>query len=176
MDKVILIGKVSRLHGFKGELSLKVDPEFVTSVEETDMLFIEIDQKNVPFFIESYRLTSTGFVLIKFEEVDTEAKAIRLRNCPVFLREKDLIVVEQEGDELKRLVKYSVIDSIHGDLGKVAEVVIMPGNNFLIIDREDGEVFIPIHEDIIQEIDDKKLIIKVVTPEGLVELNLEGGG
>jgi 16S rRNA processing protein RimM len=176
MDKVIRIGKVSRLHGFKGELSLKVDPEFVLSVEDADMLFIEVDQKNVPFFIESCRLTSTGFVLIKFEEVDNEAKATRLRNCQIFLREEDLIVVEQEGDELKRLVNYSVIDSVHGDLGKVAEVVIMPGNCFLVIDKEEGEIFIPIHDDIIKEIDDKKLTIKVITPEGLVELNLEGDG
>ena len=173
MEKVIRIGKVSRLHGFKGELSLKVDQEFISSMEEADLLLLELDKKQVPFFIESFRLTTTGFVLMKFEDVDTEADANRLRNAEIFLREEDVIEEDMEDDGLQKLLGFQVIDLHKGEIGEVAEVTDIAGNTFLIIDREDGEVYIPFHEDIVEEVDEENAIIRVSTPEGLIELNLE---
>jgi len=176
MEKVIRIGKVSRLHGFKGELSLKVEPEFMDVLEEVELVFIEVDRKQVPFFIEHVRFTSTGFALVKFEEVSTEAEAQRLRNCEVFIREEDMDAEEMEAMEASKMHGYLVIDKHHGELGKVAELVIHPGNSFIVIEREDGEVMIPFHEDIVVEVDDANKKIHVITPEGLIGLNLEGNG
>jgi 16S rRNA processing protein RimM len=174
MDETIRVGKVARLHGFKGEVSLKVGNEFMASLHDADMLFLEIEQKQVPFFIDQIKFTKTGFALVKFEGVDTEAAAERLRHCSIYIKEEDLDAEDRAEMEANQLEGYLVHDKVYGDIGKVAELVIHPGNSFLIVDHPSGEVIIPYNDEFIMEIDDEKKLITCSTPEGLIELNLEG--
>ncbi|MDA0714419.1 MAG: ribosome maturation factor RimM [Bacteroidetes bacterium] len=174
MSETIRIGKVARLHGFKGEVSLKVDNEFMASLQDTDMLFLELEQKQVPFFIEQIKFTKTGFALVRFEGVETEAAAQRLMQCSVYLRDEDLDAEDRAEMEANQLEGYQVHDEVYGDIGEVIELVIHPGNSFLIVDHPSGEVIIPYNDEFILEIDDEKMLITCKTPEGLIELNLEG--
>ncbi len=172
MEGKVKIGKVTRLHGFKGELSLKLDPAYAMLFEELDHVFLEIDKKATPFFIESVRFTSQGYALVFFDGVDDQTSAERIRGASIWMDE-DLIPVDFEDDSLTSLVGYQVVDQKEGILGSVTTVVEHPGNSFLVIDREDGEILIPINDAIIKSIDDATKSIAIEAPEGLISLNLD---
>ena len=167
------IGKVSRLHGYKGELSLKLDREFQALFSELDFVYLKIDKKPVPYFIDSVRYTPKGFALVFFEGIEGQQAAESVRGKEVWIDQEK--IPEEIDEELSRsaLNEYMVIDDEQGEIGPVATVVEHPGNSFLIIDKEDGEVYIPLQEEIIQEIDHDKRVILINAPDGLIELNLD---
>lgn len=167
------IGKVSRLHGYKGELSLKLNPDFIELFGELDHVYLKLNQKPVPFFIDSLRFTPQGYALVFFDNVDGQSDAEKLRGAEVWMNESDIPDDFMADDISTRLSGFSVIDLKAGDLGKVTSVVEHPGNSFLVIDREDGEVLVPMHNHIIQDIDLDNQLIQIQAPDGLIELNLD---
>jgi 16S rRNA processing protein RimM len=166
------IGKVTRLHGYKGELSLKLDPEYSDLFEDQEYVFLELNKKPVPHFIDAVRYTAQGYALVFFEGVTDQATAERLRGAFVYV-DAEAIPAEYDENSIRRFSGYQVIDISEGDLGLVSSVVEHPGNSFLVIDREDGEVLIPLIDPIIKEIDDEHKIIRIEAPDGLISLNLE---
>lgn len=172
MDGKVKIGKVTRLHGYKGELSLKLEPEYAQLFEELDHVFLEIDKKATPFFLDTVRFTSQGFALVFFDGVDDKARAERLRGLSIWIEEEAIPENYLDEDALVNLIGYTVQDHVAGDLGEVADVVEHPGNSFLVIDKQDGEILIPINDSIIKTIDKVGRKISIEAPEGLVSLNL----
>ena len=168
MEGKIKIGKVTRLHGFKGELSLKLDSDYAVLFEELDHIFLEIDKKAVPFFIDTVRFTSQGYALVYFDGVSDQSSAERLRGASIWMDEEAVPDDFVKEDSLTDLIGYEVIDHNEGSIGKVTTVVEHPGNSFLVIAREDGDILIPISDGIIKNIDSKGLKIEIEAPEGLI--------
>ncbi len=167
------IGKVSRLHGYKGELSLKLDPDFIELFSDLDHVYLNLNQKPVPFFIEEVRYTPQGYALVFFDGVDNQNDAEKVRGAEIWMNESDIPDDFFAEDINEYLRGFTVKDLSAGEIGKVASVVEHPGNSFLVIDRDNGEVLIPMHNDIIKEINDRAQLITIEAPEGLIELNLE---
>jgi ribosomal 30S subunit maturation factor RimM len=69
------VGKIVSKHGFKGNLNINLKSDFFEDITEGDYLFVIIDQKGVPFLIESLNSTKQ---IVKLQFVDTEQQAIDL--------------------------------------------------------------------------------------------------
>jgi 16S rRNA processing protein RimM len=173
MQGKVRIGKVTRLHGFKGELSLKLENEYGALLEQLDHVFLEIDKKAIPFFINSVRFTAQGFALVFFDGVDDQSSAERIRGAGIWIEEESIPEEFIDEDALVLLNGYLVIDHQEGELGTVTDVVEHPGNSFLVIDKEDGEILIPINDSIVKEIDKNQQKIFIEAPEGLISLNMD---
>ena len=50
------LGKIAKLHGYKGEVSLFLDVTNPEDYSRLDALFIEMDGVLVPFFIETLKM------------------------------------------------------------------------------------------------------------------------
>lgn len=165
------MGKVTRLHGYKGELSLKLDYDLPYEYEALEAVYVEQNGKLVPFFISSMKFTPKGYALTFFDEVDSEDRAKRLIGADLFLPEADLPEMAEDEYLKHELVGFQVTDNIHGDLGQVEAVLDYPGNTMLRIDNEHGEVLIPLIDEFIEQVDKSAKSIVVNTPEGLIDLN-----
>ena len=71
------------------------------------------------------------------------------------------------------VVDYLVVDEEKGELGKVNEIIEYPTQSIIQVLKEGKEILIPIHDDIIKDVnrDERKIYIKA--PHGLIDMYLE---
>lgn len=168
------LGYVAKLHGFKGEVSLFLDVTNPEDYRTLDAVFIDLNDHLTPFFVESIKLKNKGFAAVKFEGVDDESLARKILRKNIYL--PDQILPELEGNTFydHEVVGFTVIDQRYGSFGKLEQVVDFKVNPLLQVMNGEKEVLIPLLDGTIQLVDRKKKELHVVTPEGLIELYLEG--
>ena len=85
------------------------------------------------------------------------------------------LLPEKEGNDFysHEVVGFLVVDEEKGELGNVQEIIEYPTQSLIQIVINGKEVLIPIHDDIIQDVDraGKKILIKA--PVGLIDMYLE---
>lgn len=173
MEGKVRIGKVSRLHGYKGEVSLKLEKEYIDLFSELEHVFLKVADKAVPFFIDNVRFTPQGYALVFFDGVDDQAEAERIRGTEIWIDEKEIPETALDPDDPNNLLGYNVVDKTLGELGQVDSIVEYPGSTYLVVAREEGEILIPMHPDILTELDHKTKSARIEAPEGLIDLNLK---
>lgn len=168
-EDCFFLGYISRKHGYKGEVNLKL--ENPAKYKELDHLFIEMNGNLVPFFIDSFRLKKEGIALVKLEEVNTEEEAQSLIGKEVFLKLEFLD--DSQENQLLALIGFSAIDATHGELGKVEDILDNSAQQLFCITEGEREILIPITEEFIEKIDPASRTIYLQTPEGLIDLFLD---
>ena len=172
-EEYLLVGKVSRLHGYKGGLSLKLDHSLPFEFDRLESIFIERQGKLVPYFIQQMNITPKGFAITSFEGVGSEEQAKKLIGSPIYLLRDAL--PEEASDMIldSELIGYHVSDVEAGDVGEVIEVIDHPGNKLLVIEKEEGEALIPFIDEFIKELDHDERRILTEVPEGLFDINTD---
>ncbi len=132
-------------------------------------MFIELNGGLVPFFIDSFRLKKENIALVKFEDVDSEEDAQALVGKEVFLSLE--FIDESQQNDLAALIGFEAIDSKHGNIGKVTDILDNTAQELFQISNGDQEFLIPITEEFIQKIEGNTIYLE--TPEGLIDLFLE---
>lgn len=162
--EVIQIGNLRKTHGTKGELVCALDNDLF-DIADPDFVILECDNILVPFYIEEYRYKNDDTLLLHLEHITNETQAARLLPCRVFLLRS--LLPEQLPVEAipSDLCGYQVIDSRIGALGKVESIDNSTSN---LLFQLTGDLLIPMHDDLINQIDDAQRIIRVTLPEGLI--------
>ena len=166
-EDCFFLGYVSRKHGYKGSVNIML--ETPAKHKELAHMFIELNGGLVPFFIDSFRLKKENIALVKFEDVDSEEDAQALVGKEVFLPLE--LLDESQQNELAALIGFEVIDSKHGNIGKVTDILDNTAQELFQIKNEEREFLIPITEEFIQKIENNTIYLQ--TPEGLIDLFLE---
>ena len=166
-EECFFLGYISHKHGYKGDVNIKL--ETPAKHKELAHMFIELNGGLVPFFIDSFRFKKENIALVKFEDVDSEEDAQALVGKEVFLPLE--LLDESQQNELAALIGFEVIDSKHGNIGKVTDILDNTAQELFQIKNEEREFLIPITEEFIQKIENN--IIYLQTPEGLIDLFLE---
>ncbi len=110
-------------------------------------------------------------LLVKFDDVDTEAIAKKITGFDVYLEKENIDAYSETAQQ--GLIGFQVEDSIRGSIGHLVAIQDIENNPLFVIEHEGHELLIPIHDDFIQDIDDVNKVIKVNLPDGLVDLYLE---
>ena len=67
-------------------------------------------------------------------------------------------------------IGYTVIDELHGELGKITDVDETTINVLLQIDHKGNEILLPAAEELITSADHENKTLRVSVPEGLLDL------
>ncbi|MDX9725990.1 MAG: hypothetical protein RBT38_06355 [Bacteroidales bacterium] len=165
----ILLGKISRINGPDGSVSVRLEQEFVENIPYMESVFLEIAGKPVPFFISSSVYPGGNILRLSFEGYDSNEKMIEFAGCRIFLTSAS---GEGEKPEVFNLAGFRVILEDNSLVGEVREIIPNPGHDLLkIISPEKREILMPLHEDFIIDSDITRKTITVRLPEGLIELN-----
>ena len=170
MADFILIGRIARTKGYKGEVGIKVkldDPYILT---DQDVIYLERNKKYIPYIIDKIKITPKGHANVFLEDVDGEVAQILVGN-DVFLP-RDILEEYNESSVLfQEVIGYHVADTNFGKIGDIINVIEHPGNILMVVDHNGTEVLIPMIEAFVKEInhDSKEIIVEL--PEGLIELN-----
>ena len=171
-DTCFYVGKIVKTHGLKGEVTLRIDNEQFDEIEELNYFLLDINDKLIPYFVENITFHSNkSFVL--FQDLKTLEAANQLVGISVYLP-LDLLP-EKDGNDFysHEVVDFLVIDEEKGELGKVQEIIEYPTQSLIQILINGKEVLIPIHDDIIQDVDREEKKIYINAPNGLIDMYLE---
>lgn len=168
-NEVFKIGKLTKPHGIKGEISFSFDNDVFDRVD-CPYLICSINGIFVPFFIEEYRFKGKDTALITFEGIDSEEKAARFSGIEVYFPRKYYEEDTQEDIEYSWsfFIGFKAIDKNAGELGIIEEVDEKTLNTLFLIKNSEDELIIPATESFIEKIDPKKKIIYLQLPEGLI--------
>lgn len=166
----ILLGRITKMSGYEGAVSIKLEKTFFENIPEMESVFLEIDGKLVPFFISESEYSGAGTIKLTFENFDSDEKVVEFINCRVFLTSG--IIMEDKQSDLINLTGYRVFINDNELLGSVTEIISNPGQFLLnITSVNKKEILIPLHKDFIVNINNTEKIIVMDIPEGLIELN-----
>lgn len=166
------IGYITKTRGLKGEVQLFFqyeDPEGL----ELDVVFIELHNKLVPFFVSSYQLLSNNTGYFFFEDVDHIDKAIELVKKTVFLPNTKKPERDPEEFLISDLKGFIVHEKVYGELGEILEINEFPQQFIASVNYQSTEIMFPLNDDFILEIDRDANILKIELPEGLLDVYLK---
>jgi 16S rRNA processing protein RimM len=166
------LGYVSKVHGLKGEIQAFLDVDMPENYKKLESVFVDIDNKLIPFFIERIGVAENKAV-IKFEEVDTIEAAENLKNKRLYLPLNKLPKLGQEQFYYHDIIGYSVIDQAEGVLGEIVTIYNLPHQDLIAMQYNNKEVLIPIIDDIVKSVDHEQKEVKVFLPDGLLQIYME---
>lgn len=156
-----LIARILKSNGTDGEVLmtfLGMDPEEINLQEP---VFVEFDGLPVPFFFESFTRRGTNRALARLTGVRSLADADELAGREVYLE------AAEEADE-EDILGWTVLDATGDVVGKVRDYEDIPGNLCIWVEREEGEVLLPLHDDLILEVNPDTKTIMLIIPDGLL--------
>ena len=156
------IAQVLKSNGCEGELALSLVDIAPEDIDLQEPVFIEMDGLPVPYFIESCTRRGNSRLLVHLTGVRSLEDADELAG-------KDVLADYFEEQEEDSLVGWTVLDEKGEMVGKVADYEDIPGNLCVWVDRPGrGEVLLPLHEDLIVEMNEKTAEIRLRIPDGLL--------
>ena len=163
------IGYISKTHGLKGHVILRLTEDLGIDESKITSLFLEIGGSQVPYFIESCSANNTGYI-VKFETIDTIDTSKKLIGKKAFCL-PDFVIINE--DSLNEFIGYTINDSQYGNIGTIVEVDDKTDNVIIKVAHPSGaEIILPFNDDLIIEIDDDLKTIDFNAPEGLIDLYL----
>jgi 16S rRNA processing protein RimM len=166
------LGKLVKKYSFKGELLAKLDTDQPELYEHLDAIFVDLRNNLVPFFVESSQMHKSELLRIKFEDVDTEADAEALLKSDLYLPLELLPKLEGNKFYYHEVIGFTVEDVNYGTVGIIKAINDSTAQALFEIDHNGTEILIPMNDAFIKTVDKQQKIIKVVTPEGLIDLYL----
>jgi len=169
LDDCFQLGRVIKPHGLKGEVSVFIESDNPEYYSEMESVFVLMQNKLVPFFIEALDVRDDR-AIVKFEGIDTHDEALSLKDHLLYLPLDVLPPLEGTSFYFHEIIGFGVLDKQHGIIGTVQAVYDSGAQNLLSVLADGGELLIPIHDDIILNIDREQTLIEVDLPDGLIEL------
>ena len=160
-EKLILIGRLTRLHGHRGELQCRLDNSLWEDAETAEWLFLRLDGLDVPFRVLDWRTKGAEDMLFTLKGVDTEEKAQRLVGAEARMLARETNVQESESSlTWDDLVGWTVISSE----GEEAVIEAIDTTTANCLARLSGGRLVPLHEDLIRELDETQKRITLTIP------------
>jgi 16S rRNA processing protein RimM len=113
-----------------------------------------------------------GNVILKFDFVNSHSSAKDLLGCKLYVFKRDHAEVENP-EMYPQLTGIEVIDHKRGDLGKIIRIDDYSGNVVVTVMHPNGEILIPLTDQIINRIDNENKKLYLTCPEGLIDLYIE---
>ncbi len=172
VDQCYQLGYIIKPHGLKGEVGILLDVDIPQNYKNLESVFVEINQRLVPFFLASITIKNNKAV-VKFEEVDSLESAEGLKGANLFLPLDQLPKLDKTQFYYHEIEGYEVKDKNEGDLGKIEAIYSLPNQDLIALLYKGKEVLIPINDSIITRVDRELKELHVVLPDGLLAVYLE---
>ena len=163
MDEFIYVGKIVNTHGLKGEVRILSDFEKKDKVFVPGMT-IYIGRKKEKEIINSYRHHKV-FEMITMKGYSDINEIIRYKGLYVYVKKEDLNLTEKEYLE-SDLIDLDVLvdDKV---IGKITDVRDSGNNKFLVIKTDDKEVFVPLQNEFVSDVNLKEKLVVIKPIKGM---------
>ena len=161
---MLKIAQVLKSNGRDGELLISFFDMAPEDIDLEEPVFIEFDGLPVPFYFESFTQRGSSRALVRLTGVRSLRDAEELAGAAIYV-EDDLYEDEEED-----LTGWTVLQADGTPAGTVSAHEDIPGNPCIWVETGHGEVLIPLHEELVLEVDEEKQTLRMEIPEGLLSL------
>ncbi len=173
-NNLITIGTLIKFHGVKGEILIRIFPEWRFNIADPPYLFLNIDGGLVPYEVLKIRVRGDGDLLVYLDQIIGGTNITHLQGADVNIESSYIENSAYEDKSNFHLLKgYQVYDKNLGVIGVIKSVSDIKNNPLLELEYNDKELFIPFHDDFIISIDHKAHRLYIKAPEGLIDLYLQ---
>lgn len=164
IDSCYQVGYVIKRHGLKGDVKILLIESALP--KKLESIFVQIDNRLVPFFIEQISVLQ-DIAVVKLEDVDSPEQADRLGKCAVYLPKS----LKPKSDKLETtdLIGFSVYADSE-NLGTITSINNHALNPLLVVTHQGKEILIPISDYFIKEIDQSDRKVMVELPNGFMDI------
>jgi len=168
ISDLISIGVIKKTIGNGGLISAIPDnsfPEYYCSLSDVFIVFPDETVRFEP--IDTFELRKNIYY-IKLMNINSKEEAHELVKAQLMVAEDMLPVLEEDEFYPNQLIDYTVVTNDGVFIGKVSDILSTPGQDILIIPKDDKEIMIPFCDEFIIVInhDEKKIMIEPI--EGLL--------
>ena len=162
---MLAVGRITKLFGAEGEVNVNLYASFPDDFSEEQPLFTMVDSLVVPLFCESFSRRGHSSATIRFADIDTVKRTELIMGNEIFIEEPETDDDEFTFDDLIGFTvkigrrKGTITDFYDNDINPLFEITL-----------SDGVHLIPAAEEFIAAIDFDERVMKLVLPEGLLEL------
>lgn len=164
-------GKITKTHGLKGELTVKLDVANPGDFKDLRYVLIEDRGNLIPYFIENQKINGDKMI-VQLQDVKKVEQAVAFMGKAVFLPNELMPELEDDDFYFQEIVGFKMVDVLKGEIGEISDVLEYPTQAVIQVMKDGKEILIPIHDDIIQKVDKKAKILTVKAPEGLIDMYL----
>jgi 16S rRNA processing protein RimM len=172
---LVLVGIIERPHGLQGEVVVNPLTDFPDERFVDGAALLTAPAGRQPDGRTTLRIAAVrwhkGRPLVLFDGVDGVDAAEGLRGQGLWIAAADRRALEPGLFYETDLVGCRVETVAGGPVGTVRRVDGAPGASVLVIDGPDGEVLVPLAEEICRVIDPASRRVVIDPPDGLLELN-----
>ena len=168
-EQCFSLGKITKLHGYKGAVVLHIDSSTPQYFKELESVLLEINQELVPFFVSSRGALNGKKLVLSFEDIGP-SEAQRIVNASAYLPNSMLPEPEQDHSFYDKAIEGFTAIHRGENIGQITEIIEQAAQNLFLIQSDDNQYLIPVVDPFIERIDHKKKFIYFDLPEGLLDL------
>jgi 16S rRNA processing protein RimM len=170
-DEMVLIGRIARPHGIRGQVIVTPETDFVEARFRAGATFWTRSDRGEEMLTVSSARLQTGRPVIGFEGFATIEDAERLAGLDLRVPEGALLPLADGAYYVHDLVG-CVVETASGErVGEVRRVEGGAAGSILNVEGARGEVLVPLAADICVDVDIAGRRIRIDPPDGLLELN-----
>ncbi len=170
-DEYFSIGKFVATFGVNGQLVLQHSLGKKTALKGLEMIMVEVKRNDLlPYFVTETKVKNETEVYISLEDVLTKEKAQKIVSRPVWLKHTDFYKYVDQKSNIS-LLSYMLYNNNEA-LSEIVEVIEQTHQVLVKIMYLGKEMLIPVNEAFIISIDNKKKIIVLDLPDGLIDIYL----
>lgn len=162
----LVIGKLRRPHGVKGELLMEVLTDFPERIQVG--MTVYLGEQYLPVQINNIRI-HVNALLVSINGYDDRESAGELRNLEVYIPSSSVYPLPDGEFYHHQIIGLQVMDDTDTLLGYVTEILVTGANDVLIVKAENGgEYLIPVIEGVVTDIDLARNRITIHPLPGLI--------
>ena len=170
-DDCFFFGKITKTHGLKGEVTIKLDVANPDDFANLRYILVEEKGSFIPYFIESQKISGDK-MFVQLQDVKKMEQAVTFLGKAVFLPNEMMPELDEDEFYYKEIIGFKLVDVTKGAIGEISDVLEYPTQAVIQVMKDGKEILIPIHDDIIEKVDKKSKTLTVNTPEGLIDMYL----
>ena len=167
----LIVARIRKPHGLAGELSISIDtdrPEHVFRRGRSLGLRDSSGGVTGNVTVEKLR-PATGAGILKLREVSTREGAELLRGHALVMEAAHAMPAGKDEVHYRDLVGLTARCG-EDEIGKVADILDLPGGETLLIKGRGKEILVPYVKEMISGVDLEQRVLTLVLPDGLLDL------
>jgi len=165
----VKVGTVVSKHGYKGDIKINISSFNLNTFSDLANLFIELDGSFIPFSINEIRSFSKNVLIVKLKEINSEKEVDEIIHKNIYVDSTKIESKKDSGFFYDDLINFNVFSDSQ-KIGTIENINTNLPQPVFEIKYNSRVVLIPIHQDLIKEIDKGNNIIHLDIPDGLLEI------
>lgn len=162
------IGHIRKPFGTNGSVSVNINEDLEELIFDLPHFFVFVDGQYLPYFVDEVQ--DKGDIIVKLDIIDSPQTASQLSGKKIYVTQDQIseemsVSVSKFGD-IEGFMVYNDADA----LGEIEEVIEYPSQLMIKINYKGNEKLLPLVDEFLINIDQKKKIIVLHLPDGLLDL------